>query len=258
LWEAQFGDFANAAQVIIDNFIVASHDKWKLPSNLVMLLPHGQEGQGPEHSSSRIERFLTLCAENNITVCNPSTPAQYYYLLRSQGTYTNRRPLVIMTPKSLLRLPESRSHKDEFVGGKYKLVIDDEQIENKSNVKRVILSSGKFYYDLLKYRKENNINDVALVRVERYYPYPSDEIQAVLRNYENASELVWGQEEPTNMGALIYMSYRLKRDLWKLGSKLKLYCVSRDESPAPAPGSNTVYMQTQKRLLEEAFGDFTQ
>ncbi len=255
LWEAQFGDFANAAQVIIDNFITASYDKWNLPSNLVMLLPHGQEGQGPEHSSARLERFLTLCAEDNITICNPSTPAQYYYLLRTQGKYKNRRPLIIMTPKSLLRLHEARSPKDEFVGGHYKLVIDDEILTNKSKVKRVIFTSGKFYYDLAKYRKENNITNTAIVRIERYYPYPSEEIKAVLKTYENAVEVFWAQEEPHNMGALIFMSYRLKRDLRELGSKMTLYGVSRDESPAPAPGSNSIFNQTQKRLLAEAFAE---
>jgi len=255
LWEAQFGDFANAGQVIIDNFIAASQDKWNLPSNIAMLLPHGQEGQGPEHSSARLERFLTLCADDNMTVCNPSTPAQYYYLLRSQGKYNNRRPLVIMTPKSLLRLPEARSDKSEFIGGKYQLVIDDNQIENKSNIKRIILTSGKFYYDLVKYRKENNINDTAVIRVERYYPYPSEEIKAVLKTYTNAVEVFWAQEEPHNMGALIFMSYRLKRDLRELGGKMTLYGVSRDESPAPAPGSHSIFNQTQKRLLAEAFSE---
>jgi multifunctional 2-oxoglutarate metabolism enzyme len=254
LWEAQFGDFANAAQVIIDNFLVASQDKWNLPSNLVLLLPHGQEGQGPEHSSARLERFLTLCADDNITVCNPSTPAQYYYLLRTQGKYTNRRPLVVMTPKSLLRLPEARSRKNEFVGGSYRLVIDDETIEKKK-VKRIILTSGKFYYDLAKYRLENKITDAAIIRVERYYPYPSEEIKAVLKTYENAKEVVWAQEEPHNMGALIFMSYRLKRDLRNIGSNLTLYGVSRDESPAPAPGSNSVFQETQRRLLAEAFAE---
>ncbi len=255
LWEAQFGDFANAGQVIIDNFIAASYDKWNLPCNLAMLLPHGQEGQGPEHSSARLERFLTLCADDNMTVSNPSTPAQYYYLLRSQGKYKNRRPLIIMTPKSLLRLPEARSRKDEFSGGSFKLVIDDEHISNKSEIKRVILTSGKFYYDLAKYRKENNITNTAIVRVERYYPYPSEEIKAVLSTYENAVEAVWAQEEPHNMGALIFMSYRLKRDLNDLGNKMTLYGVSRDESPAPAPGSNSIFNQTQKRLLAEAFAE---
>lgn len=256
LWEAQFGDFANAAQVIIDNFIVSSHDKWKLPSNLVLLLPHGQEGQGPEHSSARLERFLTLCADNNITVSNPSTPAQYYYLLRTQGKYTNRRPLVVMTPKSLLRLPEARSPKSDFVDGKYQLVIDDSFIHNKSGVKRVLFTSGKFYYDLDKYRKEKKIDNIAVVRIERYYPYPSDEIKNAISSYSNATEIVWAQEEPTNMGALVFMSYRLKRDLWELGSKAQFYCVSREESAAPAPGSHTVFAETQKRLLEEAFGEF--
>ncbi|MFI5211579.1 MAG: multifunctional oxoglutarate decarboxylase/oxoglutarate dehydrogenase thiamine pyrophosphate-binding subunit/dihydrolipoyllysine-residue succinyltransferase subunit [Ignavibacteria bacterium] len=255
LWEAQFGDFANAAQVIIDNFITASLDKWNLPSNLVMLLPHGQEGQGPEHSSARLERFLTLCADDNITVSNPSTPVQYYYLLRTQGKYNNRRPLVVMTPKSLLRLPEARSDKSEFIGGKYELVIDDKFISNKAGVKRVILTSGKFYYDLAKYRSEKNITDAAIVRVERYYPYPSEEIKNALKSYTNAKEVVWAQEEPHNMGALIFMSYRLKRDLQDLSSGMVLYGVSRDESPAPSPGSHTVYDETQRRLLAEAFSE---
>ena len=255
LWEAQFGDFANAGQVIIDNFIAASQDKWNLPSNMVLLLPHGQEGQGPEHSSARLERFLTLCADDNMTICNPSTPAQYYYLLRSQGKYNNRRPLVVMTPKSLLRLPEARSPKSDFAGGKYKLVIDDEFITDKSEVKRVILTSGKFYYDLAKHRKENGITNTAIVRIERYYPYPSEEIKAVLKTYVNATEVLWSQEEPHNMGALIFMSYRLKRDLRELGSNMILYGVSRDESPAPAPGSHSIFDQTQKRLLAEAFSE---
>jgi len=253
LWEAQFGDFANAGQVIIDNFIAASQDKWNLPSNMVLLLPHGQEGQGPEHSSARLERFLTLCADDNMTICNPSTPAQYYYLLRTQGKYNNRRPLIVMTPKSLLRLPEARSPKSDFVGGKYQLVIDDDYINDKSLVKRIILTSGKFYYDLAKHRKENKITNTAIIRIERYYPYPSEEIKAVLKGYENASEVLWSQEEPHNMGALIFMSYRLKRDLRELGSNLTLYGVSRDESPAPAPGSHSIFNQTQKRLLNEAF-----
>jgi len=255
LWEAQFGDFANAGQVIIDNFISSSYTKWKLPSNLVMLLPHGQEGQGPEHSSARLERFLTLCADNNITVSNPSTPAQYYYLLRSQAKYNNRRPLVIMTPKSLLRLPEARSGKDEFVDGKYKLVIDDETIQNKDDVKRVVLTSGKFYYDLMKCRKERNINDIALVRIERYYPYPSEEIKEILKSYSSAKEVVWAQEEPQNMGALNFIVLKLRRDIKELEMEQKLYTVSREESASPAPGSFKVYKETQDRLCDEAFGE---
>ncbi len=252
LWEAQFGDFANAAQVIIDNFIVSSHQKWSLPSNLAMLLPHGQEGQGPEHSSARLERFLTLCAENNITVSNPSTPAQYYYLLRSQGKYHNRRPLVVMTPKSLLRNPEAKSDKKEFIGGSYRVVIDDRSVY-KDDVKRVIVTSGKFYYDLLKHRNEHKRNDVAIVRLERYYPYPSDEMKQTLRSYDKAKDVVWAQEEPYNMGALNYMELRLRRNL---NEGQTLYTVSRKTSASPAPGSHKVFEDTQKQIVEEAFGEF--
>ncbi len=254
IWEAQFGDFANAAQVIIDNFISSSYTKWQLPSNLVMLLPHGQEGQGPEHSSARLERFLIMCADDNMTVSNPSTPVQYYRLLRSQAKYKKRRPLIIMTPKSLLRLPEARSKKEEFIGGKYQAVIDDENISDKKSVKRIILTSGKFYYDLLKHKNENKFNDSALVRIERYYPYPSDEIKEMLAGYPNAAEVVWAQEEPENMGALNFMVLRLKRDLQY---NQKLFSVSREESASPAPGSYKVYLETQNKLLKEAFGDLT-
>ena len=253
LWEAQFGDFSNAAQVIIDNFISSSYTKWKLPSNLVMLLPHGQEGQGPEHSSARLERFLTLCADDNITISNPSTPAQYYYLLRTQAKYQNRRPLIVMTPKSLLRLPEARSKKDDFIGGKFQSVIDDEEVTNKKAVRRVLFTSGKFYYDLLKHKKEYKLDDIAIARIERYYPYPKEEIREMLSAYSNASEVVWAQEEPENMGALNFLVLRLKRDLQH---KQKLFSVSRAESASPAPGSYKVYSETQKKLLEEAFGKF--
>lgn len=253
LWEAQFGDFANAGQVIIDNFITSSDTKWKLPSNLIILLPHGQEGQGPEHSSARIERFLTLCADNNITVCYPSTPAQYYYLLRSQAKYKNRRPLIIMTPKSILRLPEARSRKEDFVGGKYQLVIDDYDVTDKSRIKRVVLTSGKFYYDLMKSRKEKGIDDIAIARVERYYPYPEEEIKALLKSYAGAKEIVWAQEEPQNMGALGFIVLRLRKNL---AEGQKLFTVSREESASPAPGSFKVYQETQNKLCDEAFGKF--
>lgn len=252
LWEAQFGDFANAAQVIIDNFITSSLTKWGLPSNLAMLLPHGQEGQGPEHSSARLERFLALCAESNITVCNPSTPAQYYYLLRGQGKYKNRRPLVVMTPKSLLRQPEARSAKNEFVGGSFKVVIDDDTVY-KADVKRVLVTSGKFYYDLLKHRKEHDIKDTAIVRIERFYPYPSEEMKKVLSSYINAKQVVWAQEEPYNMGALNFILLRLRKDF---AEGQVLYTVSRKASASPAPGSHKIFEDTQKQLAEEAFGEF--
>ncbi|MGH2575439.1 MAG: multifunctional oxoglutarate decarboxylase/oxoglutarate dehydrogenase thiamine pyrophosphate-binding subunit/dihydrolipoyllysine-residue succinyltransferase subunit, partial [Ignavibacteria bacterium] len=251
IWEAQFGDFANAAQVLIDNFIVCSEDKWQVPNNLVLLLPHGQEGQGPEHSSARLERFLALCADGNMTVCNPTTSAQYYHLLRSQGKYKNRRPLVILTPKSLLRHPEAQSAKDEFVNGSYKLVIDDETVDDKNSIGRVIVTSGKVFYDLLKYRRENKIKNTAVVRIERYYPYPSEQIKDILKTYENAKEVVWVQEEPENMGALSFISRKLKNDLAKWQN---LFHVCREESPSPAPGSYSKYIETQKKLCEEAFG----
>jgi len=252
LWEAQFGDFANAAQVMFDNFIISSNSKWGLPSNLCILLPHGQEGQGPEHLSARLERFLTLCAEDAITVCNPSTPAQYYYLLRGNGKYHTRRPLVVMTPKSLLRLPEARSARNEFIGGSYKLMIDDETV-NKEQVKRVIITSGKFYYDLLRHRNEQKIENVALVRLERYYPYPADMMKELLLSYSNVPEIVWAQEEPRNMGSLNFIVLRLRRDLVK---GQKFFSVSRKASASPAPGSARVFAQTQKQLLDEAFGEF--
>ncbi len=252
IWEAQFGDFANVAQPIIDNFISSSDTKWGLPSNLTLLLPHGQEGQGPEHSSARLERFLALCAENNMTVCHPSTPAQYYYLLRGQGKYNNRRPLVIMTPKSLLRHPDARSPKSEFTGGKFRVVIDDEFVK-KDDVKRVIVTSGKFYFDLLRYRKETGRNDTALVRIERYYPYPAEKVKEVLHSYNNAKEVVWAQEEPYNMGALNFILLRLRKDF---AEGQTLFTVSRKASAAPAPGSNKIYLDTQKQIIEEAFSPF--
>lgn len=252
IWEAQFGDFANVAQPIIDNFISSSDTKWGLPSNITMLLPHGQEGQGPEHSSARLERFLALCAENNITVTYPTTPAQYYYLLRTQGKYKNRRPLVVMTPKSLLRMPDARSAKAEFTGGEFKSVIDDAAV-NKNEAARVIVTSGKFYYDLAKYKREHNRNDVAIVRIERYYPYPSAEVKEILGQYKNAKEVVWAQEEPYNMGALNFILLRLRKDF---SEGQTLFTVSRKASASPAPGSNRVYMDTQKQITEEAFGPF--
>jgi 2-oxoglutarate dehydrogenase E1 component len=252
IWEAQFGDFANVAQPIIDNFISSSDTKWGLPSNLTMLLPHGQEGQGPEHSSARLERFLALCAENNMTLCSPSTPAQYYYLLRGQGKYTHRRPLIVMTPKSLLRHPDVKSPKAHFLNGKFEEVIDDASV-NKDNVNRVIVTSGKFFYDLYKYRKENGINNTALVRIERYYPYPAETMKKVLSSYKNAKQVVWAQEEPYNMGALNFILLRLRRDFTEGQT---LFTVSRKASAAPAPGSNRIYQETQKEIAAEAFGSF--
>ena len=249
IWEAQFGDFANAAQVIIDNFIVSAYSKWKLPNNLVMLLPHGLEGQGSEHSSARIERFLALCSDGNIIVCNPTTPAQYFHLLRKQSKQKERRPLIIMAPKSLLRHPDARSTRDEFTSGKFMEILDDKNSDKKS-IKKILLTSGKLYYELAKHKNDNNITDTAIIRLEQYYPYPKKELNEILSLYANYNKLVWVQEEPGNMGALNFMTLRLKEKY--IGNK-QIEFISRDSSPSTAPGSYKVYAETQKELIDKAF-----
>jgi len=248
IWEAQFGDFANAAQVIIDNFIVASEGKWQVPNNIVLLLPHGYEGQGPEHSSARLERFLILCAEENIRVCNVSTPAQYFHLLRSQIKLAERKPLIIMTPKSLLRHPEAKSGKEEFIRGRFKEVIDDDT-EKKGLIEKLIFTSGKIYYDLNKFKKEKNIKNAAIIRIEQIYPYKSDQIKNIADSYPNTKRVVWVQEEPKNMGAWNFLLPRLSEDI---PNKQILYA-GRPESASPAVGSAKISAQQQKELVEEAF-----
>lgn len=250
LWEAQFGDFANGAQVIIDNFIVVSQEKWETPNNLVLLLPHGFEGQGPEHSSARLERFLILCAQDNMEVCYPTTPSQYYHLLRRQMKKAALRPLVVMTPKSLLRHPEARSPKKNFYEGGFAEVLDDVMIEDKTKIKRVILTSGKVYYDLAKYRKEKKITDTAIVRIEQYYPYESQMVSDILASYKNAKKVHWVQEEPQNMGAWDFLDSRLLGDLAK-GQKLEY--IGRPASASPAVGSSRRHAQQQEDLVKKAF-----
>jgi 2-oxoglutarate dehydrogenase E1 component len=250
IWEAQFGDFANGAQVMIDNFIVASYEKWNLPNSLVMLLPHGYEGQGPEHSSARIERFLILSAEDNMYVTNPSTPAQYFHLLRRHIKHHINKPLVIFTPKSLLRHPDAKSLKEEFLSGKFHEVIDDKTISEKSKIDKVIICSGKVYYDLQKHREQNNIVDTAIVRLEQYYPFNDQLLRTVLHSYSKAKKIVWVQEEPRNMGAWNFLWHRLN-DLLLPGQKL--FCSSRPESASPAVGSQKLSNQQQKYLIINAF-----
>jgi 2-oxoglutarate dehydrogenase complex dehydrogenase (E1) component-like enzyme len=250
LWEAQFGDFANAAQIIIDNFIVASYEKWQIPNNLVLLLPHGFEGQGPEHSSARLERFLILCAENNMQVCNVSTPAQYFHLLRRQIKSGVKMPLVIMTPKSLLRLPEAKSSRDEFLRGRFQEILDEDAIKNQDKISQLILTSGKVYYDLLKYRTESKITNTAIVRIEQFYPYPSKAIKKLLNKYSSMKKLTWVQEEPKNMGAWNFMKDRLENDL---PENCELQYVGRSESASPAVGSYKISVQQQKKLVKDAF-----
>lgn len=250
LWEAQFGDFANVAQVIIDNFIAASFEKWHVPNNLVLLLPHGFEGQGPEHSSARLERFLILCAENNMQVCNVTTPSQYFHLLRRQIKAGMNIPLIIMTPKSLLRLPEAKSIKEEFISGKFHEVLDDNTVEKPDIVDQIILTSGKVYYDLLKYKKENKNSKTAIIRLEQFYPYPSKKIQKIITGYKSVKKAKWVQEEPKNMGAWNFLYHRLLSDL---PNDCKLEYAGRPESASPAVGSYKISTQQQSKLLKDAF-----
>ncbi len=250
IWEAQFGDFANVAQVIIDNFIVASYEKWRIPNNLVLLLPHGYEGQGPEHSSARLERFLILCAENNMQVCNITTPAGYFHLIRRQIKSGKKIPLVIMTPKSLLRHPEAKSKKEEFLNGKFYEIIDDPDATNKKKVTKIILVSGKLYYELSSYKKSNVITDTAIIRIEQFYPYPANQIKRILELYTKVTDILWVQEEPKNMGAWNFLSQRLINDIPK-GCKLDY--IGRPESASPAAGSSKISSQQQRKIVKDAF-----
>jgi len=250
IWEAQFGDFANGAQIIIDNFIVASYEKWQTPNNLVLLLPHGYEGQGPEHSSARLERFLILCAENNMQVCNATTPAQYFHLLRRQMKSGMKMPLVIITPKSLLRAPEAKSSKEEFLSGKFEEVIDDDTVQHPKKVDHLILTSGKVYYDLTKFRTDNKIINTAIIRLEQFYPYASKKIRKIIERYPSIKKVKWVQEEPKNMGAWNFLYHRLRNDLPK---DCELDYSGRPESASPAAGSYKISIQQQKKLTRDAF-----
>ena len=236
LWEAQFGDFNNGAQVIIDQFLAAGEELWAQQSDLVMLLPHGYEGQGPEHSSARLERFLQLSAEDNWQIVVPSTPAQYFHVLRRQMLSEVKKPLVVFTPKSLLRLKDTFSTAAEFTEGEFQPVIADPNPPAK--VSRVVLSQGKFYWDLAKAREDK---DIALVRVEQPYPFPGEELRKVLGQWKDA-EVVWAQEEPENMGSWPFIERRLRA----LG--LEPTAVTREESASPATGSLTLHRDEHGRL----------
>lgn len=249
IWEAQFGDFVNGAQVIIDQFIASSEDKWDRLSGLVMLLPHGFEGQGPEHSSARLERFLTQCAEDNMQVCNLTTPAQFFHCLRRQIIRPWRKPLIVMAPKSLLRHPEARSTLGELAEGRFQRIIPDEVAE-PAEVRRVLLCSGKIYYDLAQARKARNATDVAIVRLEQLYPLRPADIREALAPYPAGTDLVWVQEEPWNMGAWFFVNSRLPA---MLEQRMPLRCVSREESASPATGSHASHVLEQRRLVEAAF-----
>ena len=252
LWEAQFGDFMNGAQVIIDQFLCGSETKWGQPSGLVLLLPHGHEGQGPEHSSARIERFLILAAEDNLRIVYPSTPASYFHLLRLQGRDPVEKPLVVFTPKSLLRHPRCVSSLADLAEGRFEAVIDDPSA-NPDRVRRVVLCSGKVYFDLLKAREDSSRADVALVRVELLYPFPAAALQVALARYSERAELVWCQEEPQNMGAWRFVRERFLDGDVEAGSRALRYA-GRAASAAPAPGSLKVHLAEQDTLVQEALG----
>jgi 2-oxoglutarate dehydrogenase E1 component len=246
IWEAQFGDFANGAQVIIDQYIAASEDKWKQYSRLTMLLPHGYEGQGPEHSSARLERYLQLCAENNLQVCYPTTPAQYFHLLRRQVRQATRRPLIVMTPKSLLRLPAASSIVAELTNGGFRPVLDDSTITDRAAVKRLVLCSGKVYYDLLAAREKAGLNHVALARLEQFYPFPAARLRELFDSYPNA-RLVWAQEEPKNMGGWAFLEPRLTGM-----TGYRPFYAARNASASPATGSYAIHHLEHEHLMETA------
>jgi 2-oxoglutarate dehydrogenase E1 component len=244
VWEAQFGDFSNCAQVVIDQYISSAEDKWKRMNGLVMLLPHGYEGQGAEHSSARLERFLSLCAEHNIQVANCTTPANFFHLLRRQIHRSFRKPLVVMTPKSLLRHPKCVSTIYDLSAGTFNEIIDD-SIQNKQKVRRIILCSGKVYYDLDEYRTKNNLTNTAILRMEQLYPFPAKMLDEILQTYPAKAELIWLQEEPENMGAWSFMLRLLRHK--------NIQIISRPESASPATGSHVQHEREQHAIIKKAF-----
>jgi 2-oxoglutarate dehydrogenase E1 component len=274
LWEAQFGDFANVAQPIIDQFIAADRAKWSQDSGLVLLLPHGYEGQGPEHSSARLERFLQLSAEGNMTVAYPSTPAQYFHVLRRHMKCSERRPMVLMQPKSLLRLPQAASRLEELSGGTFQPVIDDPGAGSmgREAVRRLVFCTGKIYYDLAGARSEPTggaqaaaggakagakaaaATGVAIVRVEELHPWPHEQVAAVLDRYPAVDEVAWAQEEPKNMGAWSYIALRL---LASAGKQLGVRYIGRPERASPAEGYKNAHDVEQARIIQEVLAPAT-
>ncbi|HSY39191.1 MAG TPA: 2-oxoglutarate dehydrogenase E1 component, partial [Polyangia bacterium] len=251
IWEAQFGDFVNAAQVIIDQFISSSEAKWHRVSGLVLLLPHGMEGQGPEHSNARLDRFLNLCVNDNMQVCNLTTPAQYFHALRRQVLRPYRKPLIIMSPKSLLRHPSATSPMSAFTEGGFQHIIADPLVKDPTRVKRVLLCTGKIYYDLIAAREAHKYDDVAIVRVEQLFPLHKDELLEALSGYAEGTPVVWVQEEPKNMGAWAYMNRELPP---LLAGSFPWSSVTRPLSASPATGSAKRHTREQTRLVAEAFG----
>jgi 2-oxoglutarate dehydrogenase E1 component len=246
LWEAQFGDFANGAQVIIDQFISAALDKWQRGSGIVMLLPHGYEGQGPEHSNAYLERYLSACAEDNIQVCNLTTPAQYFHVLRRQLERNIRRPLIIMSPKSLLRHKKAVSPVKELVSGRFHEILDDP--DPPETVRRVLLCSGKVYYDLIEGRSKGGADDVAIIRIEQFYPFHGDLFKKTLERYGSAAEVAWVQEETQNRGGWSFMLQILLEHF----EHKKIRYIGREPSASPATGSPRIHREQQAAIVAEA------
>jgi 2-oxoglutarate dehydrogenase E1 component len=250
IWEAQFGDFVNNAQSIIDLFVASGQSKWQRLSGVVLLLPHGWEGLGPEHSSARLERFLQLCAHDNMIVCNVTTPAQYFHMLRRQCHAVYRKPLIVMTPKSLLRHPLAISDLSEFTNGSLIPVLDDP--DKPAASRRVLFCSGKIYYQLYQRRRQINATDMALVRLEQLYPFPEEQVREIIAGYKNAESWAWVQEEPQNMGAWQFVKNRLEA---LIDNPLKY--VGRKPASSPATGFPHIYKMEQSAISDQAIGPLT-
>jgi 2-oxoglutarate dehydrogenase E1 component len=257
MWEAQFGDFVNGAQTVVDEFISSAEQKWGQTSGVTLLLPHGYEGQGPDHSSARIERFLQLCAQNNMTVAVPTTPSNYFHLLRWQVHNPHHKPLIVFTPKSMLRLKAATSKTEDFTSGQFQPVITDTAVDPEA-VRKVVFTSGKIYYDLIAARAAKGVNDVAFIRIERLYPLPGAELQAALAPFTKAQKYVWAQDEPANQGAWPFIALNLIDHLdLVLGAAPdnadRLRRVSRPASSSPAVGSSKAHLAQQEELVNEVF-----
>jgi 2-oxoglutarate dehydrogenase E1 component len=252
IWEAQFGDFANGAQVVIDQFITSGESKWGRLCGLTMFLPHGYEGQGPEHSSARLERYLQLCAEHNIQVVVPSTPAQFFHMIRRQMLRKYRKPLIVMTPKSLLRHKLSVSTLDELASSDFHLVIDEIDDIKPKDVNRIILCSGKVYFDLLEERRKRDLTNVAIVRIEQLYPFPEKELSTLLRRrYNKATQVVWCQDEPRNQGVWYQSQHHFRRCMKE---DQELFYAGREASASPAAGYYKLHFEQQRKLVDDALG----
>ena len=252
IWEAQFGDFANGAQVVIDQFITSGEYKWARLCGLTLLLPHGYEGQGPEHSSARLERFLQMCAEHNIQVCVPTTPAQVFHMLRRQALRPLRKPLIVMTPKSLLRHKEAISSLDELAQGSFNTVLDDADCSDPARITRLVLCSGKVFYDVREVRRERAVENVAIVRLEQLYPFPEGDLDNLLARYTGLTEVVWCQEEPMNQGAWYSSQHHMRRVLNRYNRSLYLEYAGRDASASPAAGYMALHLKQQEQFIKQA------